>query len=105
MLIQHTLDLVQGLLAPPTPTPSTTGDPATDSTMIINTAGLIAWVGKAVVPLLLMASGVFIMARARLGRVSEAATTSGISLWGIAFIAGALAFMALGNKIVNLVIG
>lgn len=106
MLIQHTLDIARQFLdlAPPGPTPTTTppADPGGD---IIHTDQIIGAAAKFIVPLLMCLVGVWIMGRARRGRVSEVVTTSGISLWGIAFIAGATLFFAVGDKIVHLFIG
>jgi hypothetical protein len=107
VLLQHTLDSVQNafaLAATPTPTVSPTGDtPAGGGDL--NTAALITWAVKNILPILFLMIGIWIVSRSRLGRMSEVATTGGISIIGVMFIAGGPLLFIFGDKLVNMAIG
>lgn len=105
-MLQHTLDFAQHFLElAPTPTPSVTptGNPAGD-TMIINTEGIVAAAVKFILPIFSVFIGFVIAGRARRGRVSEVATTSGVYIWGLLFIAGGPLLFVFGDRLVHLIL-
>lgn len=104
MLASHIHDLAQQVLAlAPTPTPSPTGNP--DDAVLIHTDDVIAAGVKFLLPLASFFIGLVIIGRAKRGRVSEVATTSGVYIWGLLFIAGGAVFFSLGDKLVHLFLG
>ena len=69
----------------------------------INSEGIIEWSVRNVVPLLLLAIGIGILAGARKGQLSENALTLTNALLGCAVIAGAALFYGFGDDIATFV--
>lgn len=71
----------------------------------LNTEGIVGWVLTNVVPLLFVILGVFILAGARKGKMSDNAGTLATALLGIIVIVGAAGFVAFGEGLAGLTFG
>ncbi len=69
-----------------------------------NSDGISDWVRNNVLPLILLFIGIGIMAGARKGDTSKTMTTSLIAIVGIIFCVAAVAIIAFGESMGNLVI-
>jgi small-conductance mechanosensitive channel len=67
----------------------------------INTDGIIGFFLSKIAPILLAILGLIFIARANKGEVSRVLTSSTIAILGIAFIAGAVILVAVGNGLVD----
>ncbi|WP_030144234.1 hypothetical protein [Glycomyces sp. NRRL B-16210] len=67
----------------------------------INTSGIIGFFLSKIAPILLAILGLIFIARANKGEVSRVLTSSTIAIIGIAFIAGAVVLVAVGNGLVD----
>lgn len=70
----------------------------------LNTTGAVAWVIKYIVPLILAAVGVSILARSNRGETSRNALTVGNAMLGIMVIAGGALLFAFGQSLVTLLL-
>lgn len=71
----------------------------------VNTNGVVAWGVKTVIPLILLAIGITIIAGARKGRMAENANTVTNILIGAAVIGGAGLIFAFATQLVQLLLG
>jgi hypothetical protein len=71
----------------------------------VNTNGVVAWGVKTVIPLILLAIGIAIIAGARKGRMAENANTVTNILIGAAVIGGAGLIFAFATQLVQLLLG
>lgn len=71
----------------------------------VNTNGVVAWGVKTVIPLILLAIGITIIAGARKGRMAENANTVTNILIGAAVIGGAGLIFAFATQLVTLLLG
>lgn len=71
----------------------------------VNTTGVVAWLVKYIVPLLLAFIGISILARSNQGQTSKNAITLGNALLGIMVIGGGVLLFAFGSDLVNLAFG
>lgn len=71
----------------------------------VNTNGVVAWGVKTVIPLILLAIGITIIAGARKGRMAENANTVTNILLGAAVIGGAGLIFAFATQLVTLLLG
>jgi hypothetical protein len=94
--IQTAIDHAR-ILADPTPAPTI---PA-----VVNTTGILTFFASRIAPILLGFLGVIFLSRARNGEVNRVVTSSGISIVGLAFLAGAGSLLFLGGDLVKLVFG
>lgn len=77
----------------PTGTPQPTGE--------VNTSGIIGWLVKAIIPILLGGIGVLFVAKSGKGRVSEILTSTAIVIIGLIFVAGAVVLPFVGDYLIN----
>lgn len=99
MLTAH---ILTGFLAAP-PTTPTTAPAETGGSVVINTEGILAAVASTVLPLLVAALAVWIIARSKRGRVSEVVTSSGVMMWGFILFAAAGGLWAFGDDLVRVI--
>ena len=85
------------VLADPTPAPAIPP--------VINTAGILTFFATRIAPILLAVLGVIFIGRAKNGEVNKVVTSSGISIVGLAFLAGAATLFVVGDQLVKLVVG
>jgi hypothetical protein len=71
----------------------------------VNTNGVVAWGVRTVIPLILLAIGITIIAGARKGRMAENANTVTNILIGAAVIGGAGLIFAFATQLVTLLLG
>ena len=71
----------------------------------VNTSGVVAWGVKTVIPLILLAIGIAIIAGARKGRMAENANTVTNILIGAGVIGGAGLIFAFATQLVQLLLG
>ena len=71
----------------------------------VNTNGVVEWGVRTVIPLILLAIGVTIIAGARKGRMAENANTVTNILIGAAVIGGAGLIFAFATQLVQLLLG
>lgn len=71
----------------------------------VNTSGVVAWGVKTVIPLILLAIGIAIIAGARKGRMAENANTVTNIVVGAAVIGGAGLIFAFATELVTLLLG
>lgn len=71
----------------------------------VNTNGVVAWGVKTIIPLVLLAIGLTIIAGARKGRMAENANTVTNILVGAAVIGGAGLIFAFASQLVTLLLG
>jgi hypothetical protein len=105
VLIQHTLTAVHDLLAQAPPAPTTPPATPADGDTIINTAKIMGWVAKAVLPILFAVAGVTIIGTAGKGRFSQVLNHATLLLIGVVVLAGAPLFFLFGDKFANLIFG
>ena len=91
------VDTVAAWLADPTPSQTPVPGP------VINTPGIRDFIITKIVPILLAALGVLFISRAGKGEMSRVLTSSAIAIIGLAFIAGAAAFLVFGRSLVDLI--
>jgi len=104
MLIVHYLaQTAQDLILAAPADPTTTPEP--DGPAIVDTPGIISWLARMIVPILLALLGLWILSRAKQGETSRVVTTSGIAIVGLMFIGGAPIMAFLGDDIFNLIFG
>ncbi len=100
MTTLHTILTAAGdaLAAPADPTPA----PAVPG-VSISGAGVMSFFAKVVIPIGLAIAAAVIIFRSKGGNMSQAVTTSGISVLGLAMfaLAGSMAFLGLGDFIVS----
>jgi hypothetical protein len=96
-MFAYLMALQDTVLADPTPAPTV---PA-----VINTTGILTFFATRIAPVLLAFLGVIFIGRARNGEVNRVVTSSGISIVGLAFLAGAGSLLFLGGDLVKLVFG
>ena len=68
----------------------------------INTEGVISFLLSKIAPIFLAVLGLIFIGRAGKGEVSKVVTSSAIAIVGLAFIAGAVALIFLGELLVDL---
>jgi hypothetical protein len=71
----------------------------------VNTSGVVAWGVKTIIPLILLAIGIAIIAGARKGRMAENANTVTNILIGAAVIGGAGLIFAFATQLVTMLLG
>ena len=71
----------------------------------VNTNGVVEWGVKTIIPLILLAIGITIIAGARKGRMAENANTLTNILIGAAVIGGAGLIFAFATQVVQLLLG
>jgi hypothetical protein len=86
------------ILAAPAPTPAPAPGSGGD---IINTAGIIEFVLRAIVPLIFVFLGIIFLGRAKNGRVSEVLTSTGIVAVALVFLGGAVMLPLFGGDLVD----
>jgi hypothetical protein len=75
---------------------------AAESEPTFNSSGLVEWVVRAIIPLLLLAVGLGIIASARKGKLSDNANTVTNVLIGLSVIAGAGLLFGFAQQITDL---
>jgi hypothetical protein len=96
LAVQAAIDHAR-ILADPTPAPAIPP--------VINTSGILTFFASKIAPILLGFLGVMFIARAKNGEVNRVVTSSGISIVGLAFLAGAATLLVVGGDLVKLVVG
>jgi len=71
----------------------------------INTTGVVAWIVKYIIPLLVAFAAVVIMSRAHQGRTRENAVVAVNLFLGIMLIAAGGTLFAFGQQLVDLILG
>lgn len=99
-MLNNVLDVTAQALAL-VPTPEPTSVPTTPAVSDVDTNGAVTWVATRIVPLLLVILGAVFIARAPRGEISKVMTSSTVAIVGVAFIAGAAVFFALGGTIID----
>jgi len=75
---------------------------AADEPKTINTDAILSFLATKIAPILLAVLGVIFIGRAGKGEVSRVLTSSAIAIIGLAFIAGAVSLLFLGDSLVQL---
>jgi hypothetical protein len=69
----------------------------------LNTAGILTFIASKVLPIILGVIGVWIVARAGRGSLSQALNTSVVAIIGLAFIAAAGTLLVVGGALAKLI--